>query len=100
MNLLLISKLRFKVEPTGLRGVVQSGMLNANKDWSIAINRDTGTVYVRYQDKWLRSFHETDCAWVEYADGSWFEFPSPLPQKAAPKDTGVIITDAKALPKK
>lgn len=90
VSLRAISKLRFKQEPTGLRGVVQSGMLNANKDWTITLDDTTGLVYLQNRGRDL-VLHVTDCAWLEFA---------PNVAAAAPKDTGVIITDAKAPPKK
>lgn len=61
-----ISKLRFKAEPTGLRGVANSGMCNASKDWTMALDEATGIIYMQ-TPKWERALHISDCAWVEFA---------------------------------
>lgn len=73
-----ITKLRFKSEPTGLRGVVNSGMLNASKEWAIALDETTGIVYI-VTLKWERALHISDCAWVEFAP------PAPAKEPAVKK---------------
>jgi hypothetical protein len=60
-----VTKLRFKEEPTGLRGVVNSGMLLANNGWGIQLDEATGIVYITTA-KWERALHVSDCAWVEF----------------------------------
>jgi hypothetical protein len=69
-----ISKLRFKNEPTGLRGVVNSGMLNAGgpAKWDLQLDESTGIVYLRAAPEgskaipFERALHISDCAWIEF----------------------------------
>ena len=69
-----IKQLRFKVEPTGLRGVVNSGMLLAGgpAKWDIQLDEQTGIVYLsaltnaKAAAPFERALHISDCAWVEF----------------------------------
>jgi hypothetical protein len=71
-----ITKLRFKSEPTGLRGVANSGMCNSTKEWTMALDEASGIVYM-VTPKWERALHISDCAWVEFAPPAPAKEPAP-----------------------
>jgi len=73
-----IIRLRFKSEPTGLRGVVNSGILNPGgpKKWEMQLDESTGLVYLRTSD-WERAIHVSDCAWIEFAPAAPAKEPAP-----------------------
>jgi hypothetical protein len=64
-----ITKLRFKKEPTGLRGNPGTAMLTTtgHDAWQALLDDVTGLVYLQRGEKPVFVLHASDCEWIELA---------------------------------